>query len=115
MKRVKKVATPKPYMMASAIAFQKLALADPKTTGESRLKSMSIPTAIGARPIIVVIAVSKTGLNLTAEARIMASFLPNPHLRNLTTKSSITMALLTTIPAKATVPTPVMIIPNGRS
>ena len=102
-------------MIASAIDFQKLPLSDPKTIGESRLKSISIPIAMGARPITVVTAVSKTGRKRTAEARTMASFLANPRLRNLTTKSSITMTLLTTIPARATVPTPVMIIPNGRS
>ena len=85
MKSVRKVVTPRPYIIARAIDFQNLALSAPNTKIVSLEKSKSIPIAIGISPSTVVTAVRMTGRNRTAEAIIIASFLGSHLFLNLTT------------------------------
>ena len=74
---------------------------------------MLSPIAIGINPKKVVRVVNKTGLSLWAPVLIIASRTLSPFFLKLLYVSNTTILLLTTMPAKAITPIPLITIPNG--
>ena len=98
----------KPFTIALARGCHQEATEPPYSQDRFTISTLS-PFANGSRPTIVVTVVSKTGRKRDLAALKTASWaLTSVSLSRIKLKVSIsTILLFTTIPAKATIPTPV--------
>ena len=108
-----KKAKANPKMMVQLNGFQKATLSPPKKicgykSENNVIKLILKPTAIGMKASIAASAVNNTGMILVLPASIIASFVFIPRLRNSSANSITKIPFLTTIPARPTIPRPVI-------
>ena len=113
MIKVMKNAKVNPKIIVQASGFQKRALSPPKNIWGFNSENIftksilnPIPNGINAR--IAARAVSKTGIILVLPALITASLVFIPRLLNSSANSITRIPFLTTIPARPTIPIPVI-------
>lgn len=104
-----------PKIMVHANGPQNVTLSPPmKKSGSNSVKNLTKlmfkPIANGTKPKTVVAAVNSTGVSLVLDASMMAFLVFNPLAFNSSVNSINIIPFLTTIPAKATIPTPVITI-----
>ena len=111
--RVRNVAKESPKMMVQESEPQNITLSPPKwmwglSWVKSVMKLMFIPTASGTSPRMVAVAVRTTGVIRVFPACTMASLVLSPLALSTSVNSTISIPFRTTMPPRATTPSPVM-------
>ena len=108
-----KNANAKPKIIVQLSGFQKTTLSPPKkicgSKSENRVTKLILkPTAMGMKARMAANAVSNTGIIRVLPACMMASFVFIPRLLNSSANSITRIPFFTTIPARPTIPNPVI-------